>query len=128
VQLTSKKSLFSALISKTTTHHNELLDINLDIPDLPDDLALVKWQVPSSPTYEWINYRKELKLDRTNDCRLPELTLASSSLAAPAHDEGFFSNRCSPLSQQKNDVLWEFAANHSISNYVDWDMKTRLDH
>lgn len=97
-------------------------DLNLDIPDLPDDVNLITWQIPNTSTYEWINYNNQsLTIDQNQSVN--KTTKANLIF----DDEGFYSNKCSPnLSTSEylkiNDP-WEKALKFSISEYIDWDMK-----
>lgn len=97
------------------------IDLNLDIPDLPDDVNLFKWQIPNSTGYEWVDYKNLSKTPKTP--KIKKLNLASD-------DEGFFSTKCSPslnkkekIVENKNDEFWDKVLKLSISDYIDWDMR-----
>lgn len=115
VQILNKDTLFSALVSKKVPKF-EGLDFDLDIPDLPSDKTFLKWQIPKTKTYEWIDYTD-------TD---PETELGHQ-------DEGFYSNKCSPyIAKDKNnkdnsEEIWEKLVDFKYSNYIDWDMKFSRD-
>lgn len=92
-----------------------LHQIHLDIPDLPNDVNLLNWQIPQTSSYEWIDYHN--------------LMVKSKETINNNVDEGFCSIKCSPTSQKTSDDeknesnIWEKALNLSISDYVDWEMR-----
>ena len=129
-QKLSKDSLFSALISKTTTG-DDGIDLNLDMPDLPENADFLKWQIPTSPDYEWLNVRllvQDKKLKQTSPYDYYK-TPISKYLAAD--DEGFHSIKTSPneshQNSEKNLALdgWENSLKFKFSDYVDWDMRKK---
>ena len=99
-------------MSKTTKQNNGV-ELNLDIPNLPENVEHVNWQVPISEGYEWINY-KDL-MEKVSDKKTANYT----------DDEGFFSVKFSPLSlkDDKENALWDQVLDYSISDYLDWDMR-----
>lgn len=60
----NKETLFSALISKRVKDDHGV-NLSLDIPDLPEDVSLFKWQIPATESYDWIDY----KSTRFNDLK-----------------------------------------------------------
>ena len=114
--------MFSALVSKTTKH-NDNVNLNLDIPDLPDDVNYLQWQVPTANSFEWINYTNlmEAPTKKSNSAKTP--TKKTSNLVG-TDDEGFCSVKSSPLSiKLENNDLWDSILDYSISEYIDWDMR-----
>ena len=121
-QAISQDTLFSALVSKkTTTSNDRFEEIHLDIPDLPNDVNLMSWQIPCSPNYEWIDYHSLMANTKSRS--------NSNCL-----DEGFCSSKCSPVTifpnydqktpeSSKDDDVWNKALKLTISDYVDWEMR-----
>lgn len=108
------ETLFSSLVSKKAPD-STIHQIHLDIPDLPNDVSFFNWQIPQTPSYEWIDYHN-LMLKPTQE---------TNNI-----DEGFCSIKCSPVSQKTSDEecklekdVWEAALSLSISDYVDWEMR-----
>ena len=60
----NKETLFSALVSKRVKDDHGV-NLSLDIPDLPDDVSLFKWQIPATESYDWIDYKSH----RFNDLK-----------------------------------------------------------
>jgi hypothetical protein len=134
----SEQTLFSALISKRITHHEKSLNlkdrnqpteqlIKLDIPDLPDDSAFMLWQIPSSQSYEWIDYAQ---VAQKTQYLVPGST-SNKPIAADSgisSDEGPHSDKCSPRvftaipTNQNSDDVWEVILQYRLSDYCDWDM------
>jgi len=126
VQNLNKTSVFSALISKNQSSNTcddsedpGEINIHLEIPDLPKDINLFKWQIPSSASYEWIDYKKILSK--------PYKALKKTSVAGLSDDEGFHSSfdvsRSDCLSEQREENIWDMANKYKISDYVDWQMR-----
>lgn len=115
VQKLNKNTLFSALVSKKVPNEQGL-DLNLDIPDLPQDTNFLKWQIPNTKSYEWIKFSdlKDQEEDKDND----------------QADEGFYSTKCSPYqirdqrSRKISEELWQNLVDYKFSDYIDWDMKS----
>jgi len=124
-QAMSRDTLFSAVVSKKMPISNDRFEeIRLDIPDLPNDVNLLNWQIPCSSSYEWIDYHSLMAntKNRSNSNYL---------------DEGFCSSKCSPVSlssnhgqntptrsyQPRDEYVWNKALKLTISDYVDWQMR-----
>ncbi|CAF0942274.1 unnamed protein product [Brachionus calyciflorus] len=109
IQQINKNTLFSALVSKQVSD-SDGLDLNLDIPDLPDDVSLLKWQIPNTKTFEWVDYT-ELK----------------EEVKVSNEDEGFYSNKNSPFIKKERqnlpDEIWDEILTLKFSEYLNWDMK-----
>ena len=52
----NKETLFTALVSKRIKG-DQGVNLSLDIPDLPDDVNLFKWQIPATESYDWVDYK-----------------------------------------------------------------------
>ncbi len=130
VQSLNKTSVFSALISKNEPSNNSNdsedpgeINIHLEIPDLPKDINLFKWQIPSSASYEWIDYKKIL----SKPYKVPN----KPSLNTLSEDEGFHSSfdvsKSDCLSEDREENIWDMANKYKISDYVDWQMREEYD-
>lgn len=91
----------------------------MEIPDLPQDINLFKWQIPNSTSYEWIDYKKIL----SKPYRVPN----KPGVNTLSDDEGFHSSfdvsRSDFLSEDREENIWEMANKYKISDYVDWQMR-----
>lgn len=119
----NRNTLFSALVSKTLKS-NRGINVDLDIPDLPDDVNYVKWQIPNNQDFEWINYKDMME---SKPLKIKDFT-STSKKQVLTDDEGFDSVPSSPMQKQllldpKSSEMWENVLKCSISNYVDWDMR-----
>ena len=128
----NKETLFSALVSKRVKDDHGV-NLSLDIPDLPDDVSLFKWQIPTTESYDWIDY----KSSRFNDLK----SITSEFDSKNTVDEGFISNKSSPNSassdrkfpdsascqnvESENDVWEQSLKNFRTTEYLDWDMRDR---
>ena len=143
----NKSTLFSALISKRLKHRTFVtgrdehsasagiidVDVRLDIPDLPDDVALLKWQIPTTATYEWPSLATHLRArHQTLSRQKPQSSLVAVDCL---DDEGFVSEKDtsshSNSFQQKQtqqraaalQIAWENAWQLTVSPYVNWDTR-----
>jgi hypothetical protein len=98
----------------------------LEIPDLPNDINSLRWQIPNTSNYEWINYHNQ------NRTTITKTTTTNES--ENIEDEGFCSSKsCSPNSskeithqeqeQENLDEIWSKALKLTISDYIDWEMR-----
>ena len=123
--------MFSALISKTTKG-DDGIDLTLDIPDLPENINLFKWQIPTSENYEWLGYRNIVQDENFKQKyqTASNLNRLAGDQIVSGKDEGFYSTKTTPnvslCSVKENDSsgeIWENILKLSISEFVDWDMK-----
>lgn len=119
----NKETLFSALVARKvpSKSKNEIEGVNLELPDLPSDTAHLKWQVPTSKEYEWINYAREFDKTSLNYTPIKQEADKKRVDAKQTEDEGFHSIKSSPSS--RDDRLWDQIINYSLSDYIDWDMR-----
>ena len=131
----NKDTLFSALVSKPIKKKDQdKIDFNLDIPDLPQDRNFIKWQIPNTSNYEWIDYKNlmqnnnYLKVKTDRSCSPTSNTSSNNQMI---DDEGFCSDKCSPIINtsrsklQDSNNLWDNALKYTISEYIDWDMRAQ---
>ncbi len=116
MQELNKNTIFSALVTKTT-QKPAAVDIDLDIPDLPEDMKYYELQVPGTESYEWVDYAnvKSIRSRKKNNEK-----------GSYTDDEGFCSVKSSPVSDKlhaKEKELWDTILDFSISDYIDWDMR-----
>ena len=132
-QKLNKDSLFSALISKTVNEDNGA-DPNLDIPNLPEDIDFLKWQIPTSKNYEWLGSR--LMLQEVDFKQMaPAESFQDMSILLKnvlGYDEGFYSTKSSPNLSLVNietnsitDQAWENVLKLKMSDFIDWDMRKK---
>lgn len=127
--------MFSALVSKPIKKKDQdKIDFNLDIPDLPQDRNFIKWQIPNTSNYEWIDYKNlmqnnnYLKVKTDRSCSPTSNTSSNNQMI---DDEGFCSDKCSPIINssrsklQDSNNLWDNALKYTISEYIDWDMRAQ---
>lgn len=125
-------TLFSSLISKTTGSDNGVDAVfNLDIPNLPENAELIRWQIPTSVNYEWIDYHSLMGKATTVKVEGDQETTGISDL--DDKDEGFGTDKSCPestsLSSHEDDlahlveVAWSDAMKLEISEYSNWEMR-----
>lgn len=124
------ETLFSSLISKTTCSDTSAEAFNLDIPNLPENAELIKWQIPTSASYEWIDYHGLMGKAIKSGGRDQEMTKIND---IDDKDEGFGTDKSSPestsLSSNEDDttqfveMAWNDALKLEISDYSNWDMR-----
>lgn len=133
----TQRTLFSALVSKKISDDDlDNVNVKLDIPDLPDDVNLIRFQVPTSKNYEWIDY-----LDSTvNDLKSMTVSVVEKRRDPVFSDEGFFSNKDTPnISFERGDqpaetdqrpsnhitIPLDLFENYRSTNYLDWDLREK---
>lgn len=123
-------TLFSSLISKTTGCDNGVdVVFNLDIPNLPEDAELIRWQIPTSVNYEWIDYHSLMGKATTAKAGEDQETMGIGDL--DDKDEGFGTDKSSLESTSSHEdelaqlveVAWSDAMKLEISEYSNWEMR-----
>ena len=122
------ETLFSSLISKTTNTESCMDSFNLDIPNLPENASLVHWQIPTSSSYEWIDY---------NNLMVKYVACGENTNEDKDEESGFCTDKSSPLSTSDDsssldshddeahliEAAWKDAMKFEISDYSNWEMR-----
>lgn len=93
--------------------------IKLDIPDLPEDQCLMQWQIPTTQSYEWIDYAQASQLERKG--------IAVDSGISSDEGGGIVSHKNLSITRPIDNIdkLWEQTLQYKLSEYTNWDMKKK---
>lgn len=93
---------------------------------MPEDQHQMKWQIPSTQSYEWIDYAQTAH----------KITLPLPIQGGMVVDSGISSDEGGVILSHKSysntrfihnlNNLWERILQYELSEYIDWDMKKKL--
>lgn len=126
----SEQTLFSSLVSKrccgfsgrSSSTATNAVDLELDIPDLPDDCRLMRWQIPNTESYEWIDY-KALLTERRGETKKKKKKNDGPLDSGIVSDEGAADAVALEKTSMSAVSVWDLALDYELSDYVDWDME-----